>query len=62
MTTRGEQLAAIMRRLDKAGEEWELAGFPDDGPTVDARKAVFAELRAWNARTAGDYPVVSHER
>lgn len=48
--TAGEQLAEIMRDLDRAGDAWEAAGYPFDGPTADAREAVFARLADWNRR------------
>lgn len=48
MPTTGEQLDAIMRDLDRTGEAWEAAGYPDDGEEWDAREAVYARLREWN--------------
>jgi hypothetical protein len=46
----GEQLDEISRDLDAAGDAWVAAGYPYEGPTWEAREAVFARLRAWNAR------------
>lgn len=55
--TLAEQLDAIGADLDAAGAAWAAAGYPDDGPVVEAREAVFRRLRAWNeaaaARTGG---------
>lgn len=51
-TTAGEQLDAIMRDLDRTGEAWEAAGYPFDGPTADAREAVFDRLAEWNRQHA----------
>lgn len=50
--TLGEQLADISRRLTAATNAWVAAGYPDDGPVVEAREAVFADLRAFNERAA----------
>jgi hypothetical protein len=50
--TAGEQLDAIMRDLDRTSGAWVAAGYPFDGPTADAREAVFARLKQWNRRYA----------
>lgn len=50
----GQELDAIMVDLDATTSAWVAAGYPWDGPVVDAREAVFARLRAWNmAREEG---------
>lgn len=46
----GEEIDAIGRDLDATGAAWAAAGYPSDGPTFDAREAVFARLKAWNRR------------
>jgi hypothetical protein len=46
--TAGEQLDQIMSDLDRTGEAWVAAGYPYEGPTWDAREAVFARLQEWN--------------
>lgn len=43
------ELDAIMADLDATGAAWEAAGYPFDGPESEAREAVFARLKAWNA-------------
>lgn len=48
MSTAGEELDAIMRDLDAAGEAWVAAGYGYDTPEHEAREAVFARLKAWN--------------
>lgn len=48
--TAGEQLGAIGRDLDRTGEAWVAAGYPFEGPIFEAREAVFARLKEWNAR------------
>lgn len=45
----GEQLDEIMRAMDQATDAWVAAGHPFTGPEADAREAVFARLRQWNA-------------
>lgn len=50
---RGRQLDAIIDALDQATAAWVAAGYPMNGPEHDAREAVFARLREWNA--AGGY-------
>ena len=52
VSTLGADLAAIMRDMDRTGEAWVAAGYPYDGPTYDAREAVYARLREWNERSA----------
>jgi hypothetical protein len=48
--TIGEQLDAIMQRMDAAYADWRAAGRPAVGPTVDAKDAVYADLRDLNER------------
>lgn len=48
----GAELDAIGRDLDATGAAWEAAGYPSEGPEVDAREAVFARLHAWNEARA----------
>ena len=50
--TLGEELDAIMRDLDRTGAAWEAAGYGYDTPEYEAREAVFARLREWNAKAA----------
>lgn len=45
--TLGEQLDALMKRMDAATDAWRDAGHPYDGPVYEAREAVYAALRAW---------------
>lgn len=45
----GEELDEIMRDLDATGEAWVAAGYGYDTPEFEAREAVFARLKAWNA-------------
>jgi hypothetical protein len=47
--TKAEELDAIMTDLDRTGEAWVAAGYPYEGPTFEAREAVYARLKAWNA-------------
>jgi hypothetical protein len=49
----GEQLDDIMQRMDAAYAAWRAADHPLNGPTADAREAVYADLRAWTARLEG---------
>lgn len=51
----GAQLDVIMADLDRTGDEWVAAGHPWDGPTWEAREAVLARLREWNAAVARRY-------
>jgi hypothetical protein len=44
-----DELDAIMADLDATGAAWEAAGYGYDTPEWEAREAVFARLRAWNA-------------
>jgi hypothetical protein len=48
----GERLDAIMRDLDATGEAWRASGYGYDTPEYEAREAVFARLREWNADAA----------
>lgn len=48
----GEQLDAIMRDLDATSAAWVAAGYGYDTPEWEAREAVFARLKEWNARYA----------
>lgn len=48
----GAQLDLITTDLDTTGAAWVAAGYPYDGPVWEAREAVFARLREWNALTA----------
>jgi hypothetical protein len=43
------ELDAIGRDLDATGAAWEAAGYGYDTPEYEAREAVFARLKAWNA-------------
>ena len=51
-SSRWDELDAISADLDRAGQAWVGAGYPYDGPTFEAREAVFARLRTWNAKYA----------
>lgn len=48
----GQQLDAIMRDLDETTAAWVAAGYGYDTPEHEAREAVFARLKAWNAARA----------
>jgi hypothetical protein len=48
--TAGQQLDALMQRMDAAYADWREAGRPANGPTVDAKEAVYTDLRALNER------------
>lgn len=50
--TAGEQLDAIMRDLDATTKAWAAAGHGYGTPEAEAREAVFARLKAWNAERA----------
>jgi hypothetical protein len=50
----GQQLDAIMRDLDTTTKAWAAAGYGYDTPEDEAREAVFARLKAWNAEHARD--------
>jgi hypothetical protein len=47
-----EQIDAIMRDLDATTDAWVAAGYGYDTPEAEAREAVFARLKAWNAEHA----------
>lgn len=47
--TAGEELDGIMRDLDSTGAAWVAAGYRFEGPEFEAREAVFARLKTWNA-------------
>lgn len=49
VTGSAAELDAIMRDLDATGAAWEAAGYGYGTPEDQAREAVFARLRAWNA-------------
>ena len=49
---RGEQLAAIMERMDAAYAAWRGVSYTYDGPEHVALEAVYADLREWNAVNA----------
>jgi hypothetical protein len=51
--TLGEELDEISHDLDAAGAAWVAAGYGYDTPECEAREAVFARLKAWNAKVAG---------
>lgn len=51
VTSLGEELDAIMRDLDRTTKAWAAAGYGYGTPEDDEREAVFARLKAWNAKT-----------
>ncbi len=48
----GEELAQIMRDLDKTGAAWVASGYGYETPEHEAREDVFRWLRDWNDRHA----------
>lgn len=44
----GQQLDAIMKRMDAAYGDWKAAGYGYGTPAHDTLEAVYADLREWN--------------